>query len=88
MDSRRAHNSFVHDFDLENKSETLRQLATRAKQSHSLLNGLQKLVELHGPRWYHVESRSCRLDDRNEIVVVRRVQVVQLVVDALNVPDC
>lgn len=52
-----------------------------------LLNGLEKLVELHGPRRYHVERRPGCLDDGDEIVVVRRVQVVQLVVHALNVPD-
>ena len=50
------------------------------------MNRLQKFIKLHGARRYEMESRSSSLNDRQEIVIVVRIQMVQLVIDTLDVP--
>jgi len=82
---KRLHSSLVQDFDLQTK--TIGNCSfDLEKEDNSLLYRLKEIIELHRTGRYEMERLSSRLNDGEEIVVIGRVQMVQLVVHALDVP--
>ena len=82
---KRLHSSLVQDFDLQMK--TIDNCSFNLEQeNNSLLYGLKEIIELHRTGRYEMESLSSRLNYGEEIVVIGWVQMVQLVVHALDVP--
>jgi hypothetical protein len=82
---KRLHSSLVQDFDLQMK--TIGKFSFNFEdENNSLLYRLKEIVELHRTGRYEMESLSSSLNYGEEIVVIGRVQMVQLVVHALDVP--